>query len=141
MLLLHLLLKEERTESVLYLCKIKMYCKHTKSGVDDMSVFLISKLVPVNFKFSSHFGFKLKLKTVCNTFPQILSDRKFLSQSLATEVFFKCCNSALSAAFTLEHNEGRSWHSGREKQVPENWTEAETQTEGDGKIELYTLEP
>lgn len=118
-----------------------MYCKHTKSGVDDMSVFLISKLVPVNFKLSSHFGFKLKLKTVCNTFPQILSDRKFLSQSPATEVFFKCCNSALSTAFTLEHNEGQSWHSGREKQVPENWTEAETQTEGDGKIELYTLEP
>ena len=58
-LLFHLLLKEERTKSVLYLCKIKMYCKHTKSGVDDMSIFLkkFSKLVPFNFKFSSHFGF------------------------------------------------------------------------------------
>lgn len=120
-----------------------MYCKHTKSDVDDMSFFffLISKLAPFSFKFSSHFGFKFKLKTVCNTFPQIVSDRKFLSQSLATEVVFKCCNSALSAAFTLEHHEGWSWHSGREKQVPENWTEAETQTEGGGKIELYTLEP
>lgn len=94
---------------------MKIYCKHTNSDEENMPIFKILNWCPFTFKFVSHFGFKFKLKTVCNTFPQIVSDRKFLSQSLATEVFFKHCKHTLSVAFPLEHREGSSWHSGKEK--------------------------
>lgn len=43
-------------------------------------LFFSSKLLLFNSKFISHFGFKFKLKTVCNTFPQIVStENSFLS--------------------------------------------------------------
>lgn len=68
-------------KKIQYFTCVKSKCiENTPTFVYIKCLFFSSKLLLFNFKFISHFGFKFKLKTVCNTFPQIVStENSFLS--------------------------------------------------------------